>query len=75
MRFEKSNAPVEYLEFERNGWGAFIGGYNGTFGAVTRQTVKATLDAAEVGGGARVLDICCGPGMLSEAGADIRGLG
>jgi SAM-dependent methyltransferase len=66
---EKSKDPVEYLDFERSGWGAAIGGYNDTFGAVTRQTVQATLDAAQVGSGARVLDICCGPGMLSEAAA------
>lgn len=66
---EKSNAPVEYLEFERKGWDAFISGYNDTFGAVTRQTVQATLNAAQVGDGMRVLDVCCGPGMLSEAAA------
>lgn len=66
---EKSKTPAEYLEFERDGWGAFIGGYNETFGAVTRQTVQATLDAAKVGSGTRLLDICCGPGMLSEAAA------
>lgn len=69
MIIEKSNNPAEYLDFERNGWGAFIGGYNDTFGAVTRQTAQATLDAAQVGSGSRVLDICCGPGMLSEAAA------
>jgi ubiquinone/menaquinone biosynthesis C-methylase UbiE len=66
---EKSNSPAEYLDFERNGWGTFIAGYNDTFGAVTRQTVPATLDAARVGSGTRMLDICCGPGMLSEAAA------
>jgi len=66
---EKSKAPVEYLDFERSGWDATIGGYNDTFGAVTRQTAQATLDAAQVGSGTRMLDICCGPGMLSEAAA------
>jgi len=67
---EKSKTPGEYLEFERDGWGAFISGYNDTFGAVTRQTVQATLDAAKVGSGTRLLDICCGPGMLSDAAAE-----
>jgi ubiquinone/menaquinone biosynthesis C-methylase UbiE len=67
---EKSKDPVEYLDFERSGWGAFIGGYNDTFGAVTRQTAQATLDSAKVGSGTRMLDICCGPGMLSEAAAE-----
>ena len=69
MLIDKSKNPAEYLDFERTGWGAYIGGYNDTFGAVTRQTVQATLDAARVGGGTRMLDICCGPGMLSEAAA------
>ncbi len=69
MLIEKSKNPVEYLDFERAGWGAYIGGYNDTFGAVTRQTAQATLDAAQVGNGTRMLDICCGPGMLSEAAA------
>jgi ubiquinone/menaquinone biosynthesis C-methylase UbiE len=67
MDIQKSNDPIEYIEFERDGWGAHIEGYNDTFGAVTRQTAQATLDAAKVGGGARLLDICCGPGMLSAA--------
>ena len=69
MLIEKSKNPAEYLDFERNGWGAFIGGYNDTFGAVTRQTAQATLDAAQVGSGTRMLDIRCGSGMLSEAAA------
>ena len=69
MLIEKSKNPVEYLDFERTGWGAYIEGYNDTFGAVTRQTAQATLDAARVGNGTRMLDICCGPGMLSEAAA------
>jgi ubiquinone/menaquinone biosynthesis C-methylase UbiE len=66
---EKSKDPIEYLDFERTGWGATIGGYNDTFGAVTRQTAQATLDAAHVGSGTLMLDICCGPGMLSQAAA------
>ena len=67
MDIQKSNDPVEYIEFEREGWGAHIADYDNTFGAVTRQTVQATLDAAEVREGSRLLDICCGPGMLSAA--------
>ena len=67
MDIQKSHDPVEYIAFEREGWGAHIEGYDNTFGAVTRQTVKATLDAAQVRDGARLLDVCCGPGMLSAA--------
>jgi ubiquinone/menaquinone biosynthesis C-methylase UbiE len=67
MDIQKSNNPAEYIEFEREGWGAHIEGYNDTFGNVTRQTVQPTLDAANVSAGTRLLDICCGPGMLSAA--------
>ena len=67
MDIQKSNDPVEYIAFEREGWGAHIEGYNDTFGAVTRQTAEATLDAAKVRTGVRLLDVCCGPGMLSAA--------
>ncbi len=67
MEIQKSNSPDEYLEFERSGWAEHMEGYNDTFAAVTRQTVQATLSAAGVGSGDRVLDLCCGPGMLSAA--------
>ena len=46
-------------------WDTNIHGYNSAFGAVARQTVKPILDAANVKHGKRVLDICCGPGMLA----------
>jgi len=70
MAIQKSRNPLEYIEFEREGWATHIEGYNDTFGAVTRQTVQATLDAARVGRGTMLLDICCGPGMLSAAAVD-----
>jgi ubiquinone/menaquinone biosynthesis C-methylase UbiE len=69
MLFEKSKNAVEYLDFERVGWGKHVAGYNDAIGPVTRQTVGATLDAARVGPRTRLLDICCGPGMLAEAAA------
>lgn len=67
MLIEKSKSPVEYLDFERVGWDKHIASYNDAIGPVTRQTVQATLNAAQVGPGTRLLDICCGPGMLAEA--------
>jgi SAM-dependent methyltransferase len=67
MDIQKSDSPSEYLKFERDGWAAHIEGYNDTFGTVTRQTVQAMLNAARVASGARLLDICCGPGMLAAA--------
>jgi SAM-dependent methyltransferase len=62
MDIQKSDSPSEYLKFERDGWAAHIEGYNETFGTVTR-----LLNAARVASGARLLDICCGPGMLAAA--------
>ena len=67
MAIEKSKNPAEFLDFERAGWGKSIVGYDDAFGVVTRQTVDATLDAANVHAGMQVLDLCCGPGMLAEA--------
>jgi len=69
MDIQKSDNPSDYLKFERDGWAARIEGYNDTFGTVTRQTVQAVLKAARVGSGTRLLDICCGPGMLAAAAA------
>jgi len=42
-------------------------GYIDTLAAVTTQTVHVTLQAARVGAGDRLLDLCCGPAMLSAA--------
>ena len=58
----------QFSAFELSGWDANIRGYDSAFGSVARQTVVPMLDAARVTRGMRVLDICCGPGMLA-AGA------
>jgi SAM-dependent methyltransferase len=72
MPIEQSRDSERFSAFELSGWGANIRGYDSAFGAVARQTVEPMLDAARVTRGMRVLDICCGPGMLS-AGASERG--
>ncbi|PJK31116.1 class I SAM-dependent methyltransferase [Minwuia thermotolerans] len=72
MPIEKSNEPEAFASFEREGWERSLDGYDEEFGAISRQTVGPMLDAAEVGEGSSVLDLCCGPGMLS-AGAIERG--
>ena len=78
MAIEKSKSPDEFISFERAGWDANIAGYDHSFGPVSRQTVRPTLDAAAVSSGMRVLDVCTGPGMLVEAaigrGAQATGL-
>ncbi len=72
MAIEKASNPAAFLDFERAGWKRSIAAYDQGFGAVSRQTVSATLDAAHLEPGMRILDVCCGPGMLS-AGAISRG--
>lgn len=72
MAIEKSKNPSAFLDFERAGWTKSIEGYDDAFGVVSRQTVQPILDAAKVGPAMRVLDVCCGPGMLAE-GAVKRG--
>ncbi len=72
MSIEQSREPERFSAFEQSGWDENINGYNMAFGAVARQTVGPLLDAAHVGRGMQVLDICCGPGMLA-AGASERG--
>ena len=78
MPVEQSRDPKQFSAFELSGWDTSIGGYASAFGAVARQTVAAMLDAARVTRGMRVLDVCCGPGMLAagalERGAEAIGL-
>ena len=78
MAIQKSEDPKGFTDFEYEGWEAISAGYERHFARLTRQTVPATLDAAGVGAGMRVLDVCTGPGVLAaaaqERGADTVGL-
>lgn len=78
MTIEQSRESARFTAFELSGWAANIVGYDRAFGAVVRQTVRPMLDAAGVAPGSRVLDVCCGPGMLAagafERGAEAVGL-
>jgi SAM-dependent methyltransferase len=67
MVIEKSKNPNAFIGFELAGWDANIAGYDRAFGSVSRQTVRPMLDAANVGPGMRVLDVCTGPGMSVKA--------
>jgi SAM-dependent methyltransferase len=72
MSIERSRDPDRFSTFELAGWNENIEGYNAGFGEVARQTVAPMLDAAHAAAGTKVLDVCCGPGMLA-AGAVARG--
>lgn len=67
-----------FHEFERSGWERAAAYYDEAFGALTRQTADALLDAAHVSTGTRVLDVATGPGPIAAAasarGAQVVGL-
>lgn len=69
MPMQRSNEPEAFTAFERQGWGARIGGYELTFARLTSQSVDPMLDAAGVARGSRVLDVCTGHGVLAAAAA------
>ncbi|GMT41331.1 MAG: hypothetical protein IEMM0001_2066 [bacterium] len=67
MSIESSNEPQDFTKFEHDGWEAISRGYEQHFSGLTTQSVTAVLDAAAVKSDSRVLDVCCGPGMLTAA--------
>ena len=69
MSPEPGNDSGAFAAFEHDGWQAVCGGYEEHFGRLTRQSSEALLDAAAVASGTRLLDVCCGPGMISAAAA------
>ena len=60
--------PEAVRAFEHASWQRAAGVYPATFADATRPFIEALLDAAQVGRGARVLDIACGPGFVASAG-------
>jgi SAM-dependent methyltransferase len=59
--------PQAFRRFEHQGWQEIASRYHDGFAAVTTQSAKALLDAAEVSAGTRVLDVACGPGYVAAA--------
>src|SRR3954469_20200810 len=65
--------PVDadaFNAFEAAGWEKQVSGYEDFFGPITTRLVGPLLDAAEVGRGARVLDVASGPGYVAAAAAE-----
>lgn len=64
--------------FEAAGWQRQAAGYEDFFGPITTRLVEPLLDAAEVGRGARLLDVASGPGYVAakaaERGASVVGV-
>ena len=78
MDIETSNDPDGFAELEHSGWEEVSAGYERHFGSLTRQSVDALLQAAGADSGKRLLDVCCGPGMIAGAaaalGAEVTGI-
>jgi SAM-dependent methyltransferase len=70
--------PEAVREFEHAGWQRAAADYDATFARATALFVEALLDAAAVCAGMRVLDLCCGTGVVAAAmaarGALVTGL-
>lgn len=78
MNIDSSSDPHRFSKFEHDAWEEISHGYEQHFARLTSQSVDAVLDAAEVRGGKVVLDVCCGPGMITAAalsrGAQPKGI-
>jgi SAM-dependent methyltransferase len=61
--------PEAVREFEHAGWQRAAAEYDATFARATAPFVDALLDAAGVTAGMRVLDVCCGTGVVTAAAA------
>lgn len=59
--------PAAFDDFERTSWGRAAGSYVDGFARLSSQTVAPLLDAVGAGSGKRLLDVGCGPGVLSSA--------
>ena len=63
MKFD----PDAVRAFEHAGWQGVAGEYDATFAQASAPYAEALLDAAGVGAGTRVLDLCCGTGVVTGA--------
>src|SRR5580765_640839 len=70
--------PEAVRAFEHAGWQLAAAEYDATFARASSRFAAALLDAAEVGIGSRVLDVCCGTGVVASAaarrGAEVTGI-
>jgi ubiquinone/menaquinone biosynthesis C-methylase UbiE len=70
--------PAAVRAFEHAGWQQAAAEYNATFAHASARFVDTLLDAAGVGVATRLLDVCCGTGVVTVAaagrGADASGM-
>ncbi len=67
-----------FWQFERDGWQRAAAHYEASWSALTRLFIPPLLRALRLEAGARLLDVCCGPGYVAEAahraGASVVGV-
>ena len=70
--------PEAVRAFEHAGWENAAAEYEATFARATAPFVEALLDAVQAAAGMKVLDVCCGTGIVTAAaaarGASVVGL-
>jgi SAM-dependent methyltransferase len=64
--------PEAVRHFERARWQQAASAYEASFATATKQFIDPLLDAADIQSGTRLLDIACGPGLVT-ARAKLRG--
>jgi ubiquinone/menaquinone biosynthesis C-methylase UbiE len=58
-----------FKALERDGWQAQAGTYDARAGRLTQVAIARMLDRLDLARGARLLDVCCGPGYAAGAAA------
>ena len=61
--------PDSVRAFEHAGWQKAAAEYDATFARASAEFAEALLDAAAIGAGDRLLDLCCGTGLVTAAAA------
>jgi ubiquinone/menaquinone biosynthesis C-methylase UbiE len=61
--------PESVRAFEHAGWQRAAAAYDATFAHATAPFIEELLDASVVAAGAKVLDVCCGTGIVTAAAA------
>lgn len=68
MAVEAARDAGAFRAFEHEGWQRAAAVYESSWERVTAGSAGALLDAARVGPGSAVLDVCCGPPIVNVAG-------
>lgn len=72
MESASSAGQRAFRDFEHAGWKSVAREYHDYFAGLTTQAVRPLLDAAGTRTGARVLDVCTGPGYAAAGAAERR---